>query len=226
MEVSLYFELIKSIFSENGNHDIAEKQVKYMKNNFNYYGLQMKTWTILTKDFHQTHGLPEKENLQELIELCFDEEYRELQYFAIQTFEKLQPKLGKEALPMLEYMLTNKSWWDSVDWISKLVGKYFLKNPDDILITSEHWMASNYMWLQRSSIIFQLFYKDKTDFKLLTKYILQVKSSKEFFLKKAAGWALRQYSKTNPTQVIEFVLANSDLSYLTKKEALRLIKNN
>ncbi len=223
MENELYFAKVKELFLEHGNHEYALKQIAYMKNHFNFYGLKMERWSSLTKIHHHAFGISTPDNIFELITCCFDEEYRELHYFALQTFEKHQKKLGQAALPLLEYMITNKSWWDSVDWIAKLVGKYFLDYPQDIVPTTERWMASDNFWLQRVSIIFQLFYKEKTDFALMTSYILRVKGTKKFFLNKAAGWALRHYSRTNPAAVMAFVNANPDLAGLTKKEALRLM---
>jgi 3-methyladenine DNA glycosylase AlkD len=120
-------------------------------------------------------------------------------------------------------MLLNKSWWDSVDWISTLVGIHFQRYPHLIVPITERWMSSDNRWLQRICIIFQLKYKKNTDYELLSKYILAVANSKEFFLRKAAGWALRDISRHNPTFVIDFVEKNPHLSPLTKREALRLI---
>jgi 3-methyladenine DNA glycosylase AlkD len=80
--------------------------------------------------------------------------------------------------------------------------------------------------LQRVCLIFQLTYRDKTDFGLMKKYILQLAGSKEFFLQKGAGWALRQHSRTDPVGVTDFVQENLQLAPLTKREAMRLIIAN
>jgi 3-methyladenine DNA glycosylase AlkD len=88
---------------------------------------------------------------------------------------------------------------------------------------TERWMASENIWLQRVSMIFQLFYKEKTDFELMKNYILRLSDSKEFFIQKGGGWALRQYSRTNPDAVKNFVAEHSELKPLTKREAVRLI---
>jgi 3-methyladenine DNA glycosylase AlkD len=119
-------------------------------------------------------------------------------------------------------MLTTRSWWDSVDWISKLVGQHFRRYPALIRPVTARWMDSGLLWLQRCCLIFQLFYKDKTDTELLFEYIRRVSRSKEFFLQKGAGWALRQYSRTNPEAVRQFI-ENTPLAPLTKREGLRLM---
>jgi len=123
-------------------------------------------------------------------------------------------------------MITTKSWWDTVDFIAaKLVGDYFKKYPNQIGKYIQKWINSDNMWLQRTAILFQLKYKNQLDPKLL-KYIIQSQlGSNEFFINKAIGWVLREYSKTNPTWVFNFVNTNEKgLSNLSKTEALRLMK--
>ena len=125
-----------------------------------------------------------------------------------------------------EELIKTKSWWDSVDWIRKMVGVHFQKFPHLIIPTTSEWMASGNIWLQRICLIFQLTYKEETDFDLMKKYILQLANSKEFFIQKGAGWALRQYSKTNSNGVLEFVEENQQLAPLTKREALKWLNAN
>ncbi|MFN8339834.1 MAG: DNA alkylation repair protein [Saprospiraceae bacterium] len=114
--------------------------------------------------------------------------------------------------------------WDSVDGIAPhLVGAVFNKNKNEILHWIQKWMNSDNIWLQRSAIIFQLKYGKATDWDLLCTAILRHDASTEFFVRKAQGWALRQYSKYEPQLVLSFVQANPQLSGLTKREALRKI---
>ena len=107
---------------------------------------------------------------------------------------------------------------------SWLVGEHFKRFPKLIKPYTEKWMKSGNMWLQRTVILFQLGYKDKTDVKLLFKNIKKCMDSKEFFIRKAIGWALREYSKTNAQAVINFV-ENNELAPLSKREALKWLKN-
>ncbi|MFT6151359.1 MAG: 3-methyladenine DNA glycosylase AlkD [Flavobacteriales bacterium] len=120
-------------------------------------------------------------------------------------------------------MITNKSWWDTVDLITtNLVGNYFKLFPEQIIPITKIWMESDNIWLQRTCLIFQLKYKEEIDTDLLTDYILQLKDTKEFFINKAIGWILREYTRTNPEWVIDFVNKH-ELSNLSKREALKLI---
>ncbi|MBK9015431.1 MAG: DNA alkylation repair protein [Saprospiraceae bacterium] len=163
--------------------------------------------------------------MKTLARLCFEDEHRELQYFALEMVQKTLKKQPAEFIDFLEELIITKSWWDTVDWLAKLVGIHFKKHPQLIVPTTERWMASGNFWLQRVCLIFQLTYRDKTDFDLMKKYILHLASSKEFFLQKGAGWALRQHSRTDPQGITDFVQENPQLAPLTKREALRLIEN-
>lgn len=226
LSANAYYEHIRATFESKANPTISEQQIKYMKNQFDYFGLKAPIWVGLLKETFHEKGILEGDALEEFIQTCFEDDCREMQYAAIEMTQKTIKKLPENFIDTLEYMILTKSWWDSVDWIAKLVGMHFQRFPHLILPYTEKWMASTNMWLQRVCIIFQLRYKQKTDLELLSKYILEVADSKEFFLRKAAGWALRDLSRHNPQFVIQFVEDNPHLSNLTKKEALRLISSN
>jgi 3-methyladenine DNA glycosylase AlkD len=224
LSANAYYEHIRCLFEAKGNPSISEQQRKYLKNQFDFFGLKAPVWAALLKDELATNGVLSAENLVEFIETCFEDDCREMHYAAIEMAQKAIKKQPEPFIDTLEEMIKRKSWWDSVDTIAtKLVGVHFQRFPHLIVPYTEKWMASENIWLQRVCIIFQLRYKQKTDLALLSKYILAVADSKEFFLRKAAGWALRDLSKHNPTFVRQFVEAHPELSNLTKKEALRLI---
>ena len=138
-------------------------------------------------------------------------------------FEKILKRtdpVGQYAY-LSEEMIKQKSWWDSVDHIATwILGPYFQKYPNQIKDVTFKWNQSENFWLQRSSIMFQKSYRSKTDTKLLTDYILHCAGSKEFFIQKAIGWALREYAKTNPDWVKKFVKTN-ELPVLSRREALK-----
>jgi 3-methyladenine DNA glycosylase AlkD len=218
-----YFQLVKSTFKAHGKPDIALGQIAYMRNQFDFFGLKAPIWMAFTKEIHKNKGIPKGDDLKTLVRYCFEDEHRELQYFAIETVQKQVKKESADFIDFLEEMIVEKSWWDSVDWLAKLVGFHFKNYPEQIVPVTERWMQSGNFWLQRVAIIFQLFYKEKTDQELMFNYIRRMRGSKEFFIQKASGWALRQYSKTNPEAVLHFVETTSGLAPLTKREALRLM---
>ncbi|MCC6727005.1 MAG: DNA alkylation repair protein [Saprospiraceae bacterium] len=225
MLTEMYLKHIQAVFLENGDPETAQGQMRYMRNQFEYYGLKAAVWMALSKGIMAEKGIPTGEDMKALVRLCFDDEHRELHYFALEMVQKTLKQQAADFIDFLEELITTKSWWDSVDWLAKLVGLHFKKHPQLIVPVTERWMASGNFWLQRVCLIFQLTYRDKTDFDLMKKYILEIANSKAFFLQKGAGWALRQYSRTNPDAVTQFVQENPQLAALTKREALRLLKS-
>jgi 3-methyladenine DNA glycosylase AlkD len=213
-----YFQAIKKTFAEAGDPMVAQQQMMYLKGKFEFFGLKMPKWMAITRQFHKLYAFPEEKNFKALIRLCFEDEHREMHYFALETLHVRLHTLPAADIDFLEELICTQSWWDSVDWLSKLVGLHFKKHPTLILPVTTRWMASNNMWLQRASIIFQLSYKNNTDANLLFAYVRQVSHSKEFFLQKASGWALRQYAKTAP-DAVKLFLSQTPVSPLTRREA-------
>jgi 3-methyladenine DNA glycosylase AlkD len=147
-----------------------------------------------------------------------------MQYSALTVADKLKKKMTKEDLEWIEYIIVNKSWWDTIDHIAKnIAGYYFKKFPEQIEPVTERWIASKNLWLMRSAILFQLGYKEQTDKELLAHIIQETKYEQDFFIRKGIGWALREYAKVNEGWVWEFV-HKEELSPLSYKEAIKNIK--
>ncbi|MBS1650383.1 MAG: DNA alkylation repair protein [Bacteroidetes bacterium] len=221
-----YVTELETAFLLHKNQKIALGQANYMKNNFVFFGIKTEQRRFIQKVFLSKENLPTEKELSKIITHFWSKkEQREFQYFAQELAFKLQKHVDVNSIKLFEYMVMHKSWWDTVDFIAiKLMGVYFKKYPEQKLKFITKWLTSNNMWLQRSAIIFQIKYKKETDAEILKTTILALATSKEFFIRKAIGWALREYSKTNPNWVLSFV-NQTNLSALSKKEALRLIKN-
>ena len=225
MKPKHYIEFIKNVFQENGSHEVAEGQMRYMRHQFEFYGLKAPKWVGLLKNIFKVRGIYEGEELKTFTRLCMEDEYREINYAGLQMLEKRMKKNPEEFIDFYEELIKTRSWWDTVDWIRKMVGVHFQRFPHLIIPTTEKWMDSDNIWLQRICLIFQLTYKDRTDFDLMKKYILQLADSTEFFIQKGAGWALRQYSKTNGQAVVDFIDQHPELAPLTKREGLKWLKS-
>ena len=223
-----YIQSLKNVLSENCNTDNAMHMKKYMKNKFEYYGIKSPLRKELCKPFLKKENLPKIEKIEGIIKELWNEPQRELQYFAMELLSKYSKLLKQNDYYLFEYMLTNKSWWDTVDYIAAIiVGNHFNLYPELKKSISEKWINSNDMWLNRTAILFQLKYKQATDEKMLFSYIMKHNGSTEFFHRKAIGWALREYSKTNPEVVLKFVKTNEQkLSGLSKREALKIINRS
>lgn len=217
-------ELIR-IYQEAQNPDIAAQQSAYMKNRFQFYGLKSNARRELSKKFLTKPLLPSKSEAVSIAHELYPMPHRELHYFAMELMFRYKKQFEKDDIVWIEKLITENSWWDTVDFIAdKIAGSYFQNFPEQITRVTEKWMNSGNFWLQRSALLFQLKYKDKTDTELLEKYILQLAEDKEFFIRKAIGWILREYAKTDPAWVKQFVAENENiLSGLSKREALKNI---
>ena len=203
--MNTYLEALLSEFESGANLDIAIGQKAYMKDKFDFYGLKSPIRKKLQKPFLLKEELPLKNDLDELLMTLWQQPQREVQYFAQELLQKYTKQFEKEDVSLIEYMITTKSWWDTVDFIaSNILGSYFIKFPKLRSIYVTKWISSNNMWLQRSALLFQLKYKNDVDVELLSFAIQSLLGSKEFFINKAIGWSLRQYGKFNPEWVLEF----------------------
>lgn len=209
-------------FHLNASKETAAGAKAYMRNQFDFHGLYTRDRRSLTRA-HIKNGLPEHDELEEIVKACWALPQREYQYFAIEMLAAMKKNWQPGIIRLFEFILTHKSWWDTVDHTeSHLTGPYFNMFPEKIKTITGKWNRSDNFWLQRASIMFQKSYKKDTDTRLLSKYILAHAGSKEFFIQKAIGWALREYGKTDPGWVQTFVRTHR-LAPLSKREALKRI---
>lgn len=221
--MSSYLNTLSQEFKSNANAQIALQQKAYMRYQFEYYGLKAPVRQSLQKPFLVKEYLPKNDQLNELIKTLWEKPQREYQHFGQDLVFKYVKHFEQKDIALFEYMVIHKSWWDTVDFIAnKLMGAYFKQFPELRETYVKKWLQSGNIWLQRSALLFQLKYRQDLDTNLLSNTINHLLGSKEFFINKAIGWVLREYSRTNPQWVQTFV-NNSSLSPLSKKEALRLL---
>lgn len=219
-----YIISLQQEFSLNSNKEIAIAQKQYMKNKFEFYGIKSPLRRELQKAFLVQKYLPEKKELEFIVKELWLKPERELQYFTQELVKKYTKQSEKEDINLFEFMIINKSWWDSIDFIAvNLLGSYFKEYPEQIERYVEKWLKSNNIWLQRCAVLFQLKYRQELNTELLSGIINSLLGSNEFFINKAIGWVLREYGKVNAIWVKEFVL-NTELSNLSRREAMRLLK--
>jgi 3-methyladenine DNA glycosylase AlkD len=223
--MTAFIKTLETEFAQHANPKIALEQKAYMRNQFEFYGIKSNERREIQKPFFIKELLPKKDELENIVKLLWEKPQRDYQYFSQELAFKYVKQLEERDIDLFEYMVTHKSWWDTVDFIAaNLMGAYFKKFPEQINVTIEKWLNSNNIWLQRSALLFQLKYKENLDTVLLISVINSLLGSKEFFINKAIGWILREFSKTNPIWVLEFT-SKTALSKLSRKEALRLIDN-
>lgn len=222
--MSYNLQSLTDAFEKHANPDKAVQMKAYMKNQFEYLGLSSPVRRELTRTFYAEHGYPSPGEVESIVSACWLMPYREYKYFAMELMVKMKKKAGHDAIHLYERLITDQSWWDTIDLIApSLAGYHFMEYPEERAEYLNKWIKSGNIWLQRSCILFQLKYKLETDTRLLGSIILKLKDSKEFFIRKAIGWSLREYSKTDPGFVIRFVRTH-ELSGLSHREALKWLE--
>ena len=157
------------------------------------------------------------------VDTCWEKESREYQYVAANYLKAMQSYLTENDLPKLERLVVTKSWWDTVDILDRVVGSLVYGRPEleEIILK---WSRSDNIWLRRVAIDHQLLRKEMTNVQLMEKILLHNLNQTEFFINKAIGWALRDYSKTNPTWVAGFIEKNQErMADLSIKEASKYL---
>jgi len=221
--------LLRTELSHAGDPKKTAAMQAYMKSAMPYWGVQTAAQRAITRRLFAAHRL---ETAAEWRKVCLkiwrSAKYREERYAAIELtgFKYYREWQTLDALPMYEEMIVTGAWWDYVDAISSgRLGPLLREYPAHMCKKMLQWSGSRDVWKRRSAILCQLSFKSETDLDLLYAVIEPSLGSREFFLQKAIGWALRQYAWTDPREVRRYVRANADrLSALSKREALKNIQ--
>lgn len=214
-------DYIYQLSTENSDADKKHAMEAYMKNQFTFLGINQPARSIIVRELKNSFILDWDQNTRNLILLLWKADQREMQYLAMDIMKPLTKKMTLRDLDWVENLIVTKSWWDTVDFLaSHLVGKILQSESSNMSYGMSRIQHHN-MWLQRTALLFQLKYKSHTDWELLQTLILMTENYTEFFIRKAQGWALREYSKTDPVSVRTFIENNPQLSGLTKREGLK-----
>lgn len=200
---------------------MASGMAAYMKNQFTFLGLQKPQRALLSRSFL---AAKKKETAVDwdFVFKCFKLPEREFQYLGMTYLMDVKNRLAADDIHRMETLIVTKSWWDTVDMLAVIAGDIVLRYQELKERVIAGWMTSDNLWLRRSSLLFQLKYKQQTDTEFLSRAILHSCDTREFFLNKAIGWALREYSKTDAQWVREFLAAHK-LGTLSVKEASKYI---
>lgn len=200
----------------------------YMKDQFAFIGLKAPILRQQAKPFLTLGKTASAEALMDFIDGCWEQPEREFQYVGALMARRHSSKFEPVHLGSVERWLVTKSWWDTVDVLAAwTIGPMVAAYPQ-LGETMDRWVGAKVldtnMWLARTAILHQLSYKEATDADRLFGYADRRAADKEFFIRKALGWSLRQYGRQDPQAVRTYVLANEEhLSGLTVREALKRI---
>ena len=195
---------------------------KYMKNKFEFFGVGASVRNEIWKPYFKEAKKTKKIDW-DFIEICFKHDKRECQYTAAYYLKYMKKFLVEDDIPKLKELVLTKSWWDTVDILDKVIGSIIYNNKNLYPIILE-WSKEDNIWLRRVAIDHQLLRKENTDEQLLEKILINNLNHKEFFVNKAIGWALRDYSKTNPQWVRNFIEVHKEnMASLSIREASKYL---
>ena len=213
------------LFKQNAHGENALRMAQYMKGHFLFFGIKSTMRRELQREWWRGRSIQSENELQSIIEALWDLDEREYQYVGLDLGKRYKKFFAPNSIAFIQKLVITKSWWDTVDAMaSHFTGAVVFNNPETGKVM-DGWIDHENMWMRRTAILHQLNFKDRTDPDRLFHYCEQRMGEKEFFIRKAIGWALRQYSYIDSKSVVQFVKDHeSELSTLSKTEALKALK--
>lgn len=220
----LDIELLRASLATHADADRGGQMAAYMKGHFPFLGVATKERRSAASWAKRAADAAGAEDIVAFAHRCWLEPEREFQYVGADLLGRNVVKLEPRHLADLERLVSTKSWWDTVDALASWsVGGLVAAHPE-LGARMDVWVRSENLWIARTAILHQLRYKAATDTDRLFRFVLERCDDTEFFIRKALGWALRQYAHTDPDAVSTFVTEHGErLSGLTRREALKNI---
>ncbi|MEM1347711.1 MAG: DNA alkylation repair protein [Myxococcota bacterium] len=204
----------------------APEMAAYMKTKMPFWGVQTKERDRIVRALKRAHPIEDAETYEGVVRALWQGTKREDKYIAVRVARAYPRFVSAEMLKLYEELVREGAWWDFVDEIAiHLVGGVIEESPNDTLAMMDQWLHDDDMWIRRTALLCQLKRKERTDDERLFAYCAARMREDEFFIRKAIGWALREYSKTAPQSVAAFVNARrGDLSGLSFREATKVLR--
>ena len=223
MAQPLNLKELLALFEANADAERAKRMGAYLKGQFAFFGLPAPKRRSLQKPFLKKAQWFKGAELERIVGALWEVEHREVQYTALDLLIKCKKEANRERVSLYERLIVEKPWWDTVDLLaSHLLGDLLWRFPDLAEEDPEVWINTQHIWLQRTALLYQLKYKERTDFKRLARYIKACADSEEFFIQKAIGWALREYGKHAPDTVKTFI-ESTELPKLSMREGSKYL---
>jgi 3-methyladenine DNA glycosylase AlkD len=218
-------ERLAAAYEHARDPEAATAMAAYMRDQFPFVGIKTTPRRAIDRQIVAGLDPPTEERLRVVAEECWRRPEREYQYFATEYLARHVAVCSAEALGWIRPLITTKSWWDTVDALAANVVGEIVRRHDGQAARMDQWVDDPDLWLARTAILHQLRWKAATDADRLFRYCLARAGDREFFIRKAIGWALREYSKTDPDAVETFVAHHETaLSGLSRREALKVIE--
>ncbi len=221
--MQLLFDRLVAAFEAERDPARAAAAAAYLRNQFPFLGIRVPRVTAIAREV--TAGLPPPAGDAEVAAValrCWELPEREYQHFGAWYVQRHVVRLGPGFMPALERLVTTRSWWDTVDALATHVAGALVAAHSELVATMDHWLDADDLWLARVAILHQERWKERTEADRLFAYCRRRAADREFFIRKAIGWALRSYAKVAPEAVASFLAVHSqELSGLSRREAER-----
>ena len=217
-------DLVDLVATELSSRADAEKAVgmaAYMKTDMPFYGVQKKGRVEVLREIQKRVSIDDVAAYRSAVETLWEQPHREEKYLAIAIAKRHDEFLTFDNIDLYRRLIVEGAWWDFVDEVAiHCVGIVFLNERERTIATIEEWIDDEVMWLRRTSLIAPIKHKSATDYEMLFDHCLRRAAEKEFFIRKAIGWTLREYAKTEPDRVRDFLLQHRTVwSGLSFREA-------
>lgn len=214
-------EIVREL-ERRGDEATASKMAAYMRGQFRFFGVPAPVRKAACKPLISEAKRSETIDW-EFLDQCWADEHREMQYLVLDYLSELQKRLTFDDVARLERYVRSKQWWDTIDGLDRIVGNIAFVDGriNDLMLK---WSTDEDFWVRRVAIDHQLLRRECTDTELLEKILTNNFGSREFFINKAIGWSLRDYSKTNPQWVSDFIARHRDcMAPLSIREASKYL---
>jgi 3-methyladenine DNA glycosylase AlkD len=216
-------QFLRERFGALANPANAKPMAAYMKTGMPFYGIKKPDRVPVLRELDLLFPIESRADYASAIRSLWSQPHREEKYAAIHIAVKHEQFIVPEMLPLYRRLIIEGAWWDFVDEIAiRLVGRLVLNHRKRLNLKVDQWINDGNMWIRRSAILCQNKHREQTDHQRLFAYCLGRADEKEFFIRKAIGWALREYAYAEPNRVRSFLKRyKSRLSGLSFREAAK-----
>ncbi|WP_326648443.1 MULTISPECIES: DNA alkylation repair protein [unclassified Streptomyces] len=215
-------ERLTAVYPTGADPTRAAEAAAYMKDIAPHLGIYTSARRALSRTVLQGTPRPDEADCTAIALRCWELPEREYQYFAVDYLRRHVGRCSSGFLPVVRRLVVALSWWDTVDALASHVVGPLVKADTELKSAMDTWIDDDNLWVARTALLHQLRYKDATDTERLFRYCLTRADDPDFFIRKAIGWCLREYAKTDPDAVRDFVDGARDrLSPLSVREATK-----
>lgn len=220
---------MRAELARQGDPKRAPQMAAYMKTEQPFYGVQSKPCQQIFRAARQQHPITSRDEYEAVVRALWRGQYREEMYQALRVAEQTRPFFNIASWPLYEHLVRTAPWWDTLDWVAGGVVSTLMRKSHDARDTIEPrliaWRTDDRMWVRRASLLAHLKQKSNINLDLMAETVLLLAHEQEFFIRKAIGWVLRDYSYADPLWVDAFVAEHAAvLSALSQREALKANK--